>query len=292
MLKSLLLSVLIACLLCACQTVSSPLAVLPSPRDLPFIHKIDVQQGNVVTQDMVGQLRKGMDKKKVQFIMGTPVILDTFNAERWDYVYTFQPGGGDTERRRVTLVFKDEKLDRIDGNVVPAAGKLKVARHRDTTVDVPKEYRKGFIRRVAEKMPFTDDDKDAKDKQNAGKNADGKDKKSDDDKRTAKTDKSKDAVSAPDDEEATADDDPVDVPEDPHVAKAEPQPLSNPYDNIQAAPGEGIVVPPDAPRHSKRKGFLTRLVDGIGLGAEDDDREENKAGPEKPGFRDVSNPDD
>lgn len=55
-------------------------------------YKIDIQQGNVLTQDMVSQLRPGLTKDQVRFVLGSPVLMDMFHANRWDYVYRFQKG--------------------------------------------------------------------------------------------------------------------------------------------------------------------------------------------------------
>jgi len=57
----------------------------------PGVYKIDIQQGNVVTQDMIDQLRPGMTRRQVRFIMGNPLLTDTFHADRWDYLYSIQP---------------------------------------------------------------------------------------------------------------------------------------------------------------------------------------------------------
>ncbi|GGM28456.1 outer membrane protein assembly factor BamE [Pseudomonas asuensis] len=73
----------------------------------PGVYKIDIQQGNVVTQDMIDQLRPGMTRRQVRFIMGSPLITDTFHANRWDYLYSMQPGGGQRQQERVSLVFDD-----------------------------------------------------------------------------------------------------------------------------------------------------------------------------------------
>ena len=60
----------------------------------PGVYKVDIQQGNVVTQDMIDQLRPGMTRKQVRFIMGNPLITDTFHANRWDYLpYMFGANG-------------------------------------------------------------------------------------------------------------------------------------------------------------------------------------------------------
>ena len=67
----------------------------------PGVYKIDIQQGNVVTQDMIDQLRPGMTQRQVRFIMGNPLVADTFHPNRWDYIYSMQPGGGERQQERV-----------------------------------------------------------------------------------------------------------------------------------------------------------------------------------------------
>ena len=84
-------------------------------------HKIDIQQGNYVTQDMVAKLKPGMSRSQVRFALGTPLVTDPFHPDRWDYVYVLQKKGEVVEQRRIVVVFKDEKLARIDGDVKPAA---------------------------------------------------------------------------------------------------------------------------------------------------------------------------
>lgn len=79
------------------------------------IYRPDVRQGNYVDQSLVNQLRPGMSKDQVQFLLGTPLLADPFHKERWDYVYRFQPGrGGKIEERRVTLFFQGDSLSRVD----------------------------------------------------------------------------------------------------------------------------------------------------------------------------------
>ncbi|MDZ4213105.1 MAG: outer membrane protein assembly factor BamE [Methylotenera sp.] len=91
---------------------------------LPTIkpYKLDVQQGNVVTSAMLLQLRPGMTKSQVRFIMGTPLIQDSFHGNRWDYVYQMREKGKITEQRRVILDFEDELLKTVRGDVIPKAG--------------------------------------------------------------------------------------------------------------------------------------------------------------------------
>ena len=85
----------------------------------PGVYKIDVQQGNVVSQDMIDQLRPGMTKRQVQFIMGTPLIRDTFQQSRWDYVYSFQPGGESRQQESISLFFEGDQLSHFEGDFIP-----------------------------------------------------------------------------------------------------------------------------------------------------------------------------
>ncbi len=89
---------------------------------LPTIkpYKLDVQQGNVVTSKMLLQLRPGMTKSQVRFIMGTPLIQDSFHGNRWDYVYQMREAGKIKEQRRVILDFESELLKSVRGDVIPA----------------------------------------------------------------------------------------------------------------------------------------------------------------------------
>lgn len=83
-------------------------------------YKLDVQQGNVVTSKMLLQLRPGMTKSQVRFIMGTPLIQDSFHGNRWDYVYQLREKGKIIEQRRVILDFENELLKAVRGDVIPA----------------------------------------------------------------------------------------------------------------------------------------------------------------------------
>jgi outer membrane protein assembly factor BamE len=84
-------------------------------------YKIDIQQGNHVTQDMVEKLKPGMTRAQVRFVLGTPLVVDPFRDDRWDYVYVYNKRGEVVEQRHMSVIFKDDKLVRIEGDVVPAA---------------------------------------------------------------------------------------------------------------------------------------------------------------------------
>ena len=84
-------------------------------------YKVDVQQGNAITQEMVAKLKPGMSKSQVRFILGTPLLTDVFHADRWDYVFVDERAGKVKERRRVAVLFKGDVLMRVDGDAAPAA---------------------------------------------------------------------------------------------------------------------------------------------------------------------------
>ncbi|WP_232418369.1 outer membrane protein assembly factor BamE [Methylotenera sp. 1P/1] len=91
---------------------------------------MDIQQGNVVTSKMLLQLRPGMTKSQVRYIMGTPLIVDSFHGNRWDYFYQLRQQGKVIEKRRVILDFDKELLTTVRGDVVAATDKS-----ADTPVD-------------------------------------------------------------------------------------------------------------------------------------------------------------
>jgi len=85
----------------------------------PGVHRITIQQGNVISQVMIDKLKPGMTKSQVRYILGNPVIDDSLNQQRWDYVYTIQIAGGDILRRVLILHFQNERLSYFEGDFLP-----------------------------------------------------------------------------------------------------------------------------------------------------------------------------
>lgn len=131
-------------------------------------YKIDVQQGNVLTQDMVAQLRPGQTREQVRFILGSPLITDAFHRQRWDYVYHFRDGSTRAVQQRKFSVFFDAegRLNQVTGDVeVAATQELITPAARTRVIDlgtidgqeaasgeaaavVQEEERPGFFRRM------------------------------------------------------------------------------------------------------------------------------------------------
>ena len=122
------LTLLLIVLLAGCKQVP----VLPSLTP----YKIDVQQGNAVTQEMVEKLKPGMTRAQVRFILGTPLVVDPFRKDRWDYVYLYYKAGELTEQRRISVIFEQDKLKHVEGDFVPAS-KEGLASRPDTTAGSP-----------------------------------------------------------------------------------------------------------------------------------------------------------
>ncbi|MGB5440905.1 MAG: outer membrane protein assembly factor BamE [Gammaproteobacteria bacterium] len=113
-----------------------------SSSGLRLVHKIDVQQGNVLTQDEINQLEPGMTRRQVQFIMGSPMVADVFHQERWDYIYRFKPGYGEITEERVSVFFDGDSLERLEGSMHPAPeGKNAPSRPKQVTLVVPPHER-------------------------------------------------------------------------------------------------------------------------------------------------------
>ena len=90
-----------------------------------ILYRIDVQQGNVVTEEMLEKLKPGMTKSQVLFVLGSPMIIDAFRDNRWDYVYLFREKGNLTEQKRMTLFFDHDNLVNIENYTANAKSPVK-----------------------------------------------------------------------------------------------------------------------------------------------------------------------
>jgi outer membrane protein assembly factor BamE len=88
----------------------------------PGVYTLDIQQGNIVTQDMVNQLKPGMTKRQVRFVLGTPLIADTFEQDRWEYYYSLRDAKKNTTKETMTVFFKEDKLVKFTGDFRAEAG--------------------------------------------------------------------------------------------------------------------------------------------------------------------------
>lgn len=82
-------------------------------------YRMDIVQGNVVTQEQVALAKPGMTRAQVRDALGSPMLTDLFHADRWDYIFTIRRQGTAPQRRDVIVYFKDDKLDRIEAGELP-----------------------------------------------------------------------------------------------------------------------------------------------------------------------------
>jgi len=113
-------------LLLVCLSALAGCGVPRIPGITPY--KPDIQQGNYVSPEMMSQIKPGMSREQVRFILGTPLLTDPFHGDRWDYVYWREATDGRREQRKVALFFTDNKLARMEGDAQlpvasPAAGR-------------------------------------------------------------------------------------------------------------------------------------------------------------------------
>jgi len=86
----------------------------------PGVYRINVEQGNIVTQEMVDQLKPGQSKRQVRFILGTPLIEDSFNQDRWDYAFVSRNGQNVLAEQLLTVHFEGDTLTRFSGTLTPS----------------------------------------------------------------------------------------------------------------------------------------------------------------------------
>ena len=118
------------------------------PEFLPKVYKIDIQQGNAISSEMLMKLKPGMTKAQVRFVLGTPLIKDTFHKERWDYIYVMRLNDIVFEKRHVILNFADELLKNITGEVIP--------KKDNNEIDVSSKEKEST---KPESLPLVDEDK-------------------------------------------------------------------------------------------------------------------------------------
>ena len=92
--------------------------------EFPGVYKLTIQQGNIVSQEMIDRLKPGMTRSQVQFVLGNPVLADSFERDRWNYVYTIDIPGQAIIERELIIVFENDRLLRFEGDYIPSENKV------------------------------------------------------------------------------------------------------------------------------------------------------------------------
>jgi len=86
----------------------------------PGVYRINIEQGNILTQEMIDQLEPGMTQRQVKFILGTPLVRDSLNQNRWDYRYLLRIGNETLKQSLVTIYFDGDNLSNVEGDLLPS----------------------------------------------------------------------------------------------------------------------------------------------------------------------------
>ena len=127
------------------KTLCALVALLAIMGSSACIYRVPVQQGNVITVEMLQTLELGMDKRKVSFVLGTPLVIDAFHQDRWDYVYTYEPANRKRVEQTASLHFEEDRLARIDANIDSKIDFHTVTEASNNVLIVPRKKRGGFF---------------------------------------------------------------------------------------------------------------------------------------------------
>jgi len=128
-----------------CSTLETYMPVVTSLE----VYKIDINQGNYLSQDMVDKLKVGMTRPQVRTVLGTPLVSSAFHDNRWDYVYEYSRQGKVREHRGFTAYFVDDKLARWEGDEMPqSVVELNRVASERLLKPEPSADDKGFVGRI------------------------------------------------------------------------------------------------------------------------------------------------
>ena len=131
----LLLSTLFgACLLSGCESLqrTDSLFGLITP------YRIDIVQGNAITQEQAAQIKPGLSRLQVRDVMGTPLMVDPFHANRWDYIFTLRRPGAQAQRRSVVVFFENDVVKSIEAPALPSEREFVASISRFKDIRAPK----------------------------------------------------------------------------------------------------------------------------------------------------------
>lgn len=105
--------------------------------DFTLVYKPVIQQGNIITPEMVAALETGMSKRQVRFVLGTPTLVDIFHQDRWDYTFTMKLRNQPIEIKKFSLFFAGDTLLSYQGDIKPAEDLETLQDKKEIMVSVP-----------------------------------------------------------------------------------------------------------------------------------------------------------
>jgi outer membrane protein assembly factor BamE len=105
--------------------------------DFSWVHVPDIQQGNIITPEMVADLELGQSKRQVLFVLGSPTLVDVFHQNRWDYTFTMKKRNEPIEIKQFSVYFKGDMLTGWQGDISPSENQEEVQDKKEIVVSVP-----------------------------------------------------------------------------------------------------------------------------------------------------------
>ena len=153
------IGLLVAASLVGCSSLQSAVDAVGSIGSVVSPYKVDVVQGNFVSREQVQAIRQGMPRAQVKDILGTPLLMSAFHADRWDYVFTIRRVDQPLQQRKVTVFFKNDVLEKIEADELPSESEFVASldgRRKPGPAPVlqaSEESLKEFARQNADKAP-------------------------------------------------------------------------------------------------------------------------------------------
>ncbi|MES9946018.1 outer membrane protein assembly factor BamE [Candidatus Thiodiazotropha sp. CDECU1] len=127
--------------------------------DFSLVHSPDIEQGNIITPEMVALLEPGMSKRQVRFALGSPMLIDVFHQQRWDYLFSVKRRNEPMEIKRYSLYFDGDRLARFGGEIEPATDIDSSQEKKELLVSVPDyDGDLGILERLWYSLGFGKDD--------------------------------------------------------------------------------------------------------------------------------------
>jgi outer membrane protein assembly factor BamE len=124
---------------------------------LPFVYQMTIQQGNIITEDMVDRLEPGMTRNQVRYLLGTPMLVDIFHGDRWYYTYTLRQAHQEMEKKPLVVHFDGDIMTRVEGFITPNPSRAAGRQPEEMIVTVPNwEGDAGLVKKTLKALGIDD----------------------------------------------------------------------------------------------------------------------------------------
>ncbi len=126
---------------------------------LPFVYQMTIQQGNIITEDMVDRLEPGMTRNQVRYLLGTPMLVDIFHGDRWYYTYTIRQAHQEMVKKPLVVHFDGDAMTRVEGFITPNSARAAGREPEEVIVEVPNwEGDAGLVKKTLKALGINDDE--------------------------------------------------------------------------------------------------------------------------------------